>query len=136
MPNLILPQRFSASFVSRVFFNRDYRNKTLNWINTGRCYDWAYYAYCLWGNVKLWTSDIHAWVQVGGKFYDSESFTGKARHEDLNCNAAFDWEDEPPRQVTSEEFQNIWDTHGGGRRRHWHALRDDIVGHGLIVLRQ
>src|SRR5574338_1563380 len=57
-----VPEKFDANFITEVFFPYEWNKKLFSSINTGRCYDWAYIAYCLWPNVSLWTTECHAWV--------------------------------------------------------------------------
>lgn len=132
---LVLPKNFSASFINRVFFPREYKSKELAAINTGRCYDWAYLGYCLWPGVLLWTTDMHAWVQKGRKFYDSESVTGLKDHNELRCNAWFPGDEQSPTVMDIQSFKDFWDEHGGGKRRHWGALHDKIINKGLTPIR-
>lgn len=117
------PRHFNGTFISRHFFPSFFKFNTLKVINSGRCYDWAYFAHRLFG-VRLWATDFHAWVQYGRKHYDSE--TGKVgvmNFMNLGCNKrnAFPvpWQDHAPTPMELKEFKDFWDKHGGGFRRHW-----------------
>lgn len=131
---LCLPQRFSASFVTRTFYPHEYKNKCRDEINMGRCYDWAYIAYCLWANVELWTTDYHAWVKVGTKFYDSETFRGEPYHMSLGCNNRCGFNEIEPMPVSVHEFKETWDYHGNPTHS-WDLQLEKIKQRGLILVR-
>jgi len=135
MPAIIFPEKFSAGFINRVFFNREWKNDWLSDINTGRCYDWAYIAYCLWPEVLLWTTDHHAWVQVDNKFFDSEAQYGLQNHEWLNCNSMWPGDEVEPTIMNVQDFKNLWNTFGGGKRFHWDSLVEKIRQLGLNPIR-
>jgi len=132
---LILPQRFSASFVTRTFYPYEYKHKCRDEINMGQCYDWAYIAYCLWANVELWTSDYHAWVKVGTKFYDSETFNGDPDLKKLGCNRRCGWGEVEPMQVSAHKFKVIWDTYGHPNHE-WDLQVEKITKLGLNIVRK
>lgn len=132
----ILPSHFDVDFINKVFYPSEYKNNCLGEINSGRCYDWAYLAYCLWENTKLWSSDIHAWIMYKGLFFDSESPHGVTSFNELNCNAIHgDLSQEDPCEMQAEKFKNHWNMYGGGRRFHWNELELRIRSLGLTVLR-
>jgi hypothetical protein len=132
---ILLPKKFSADFISQIFYPEEWKKGWLRSINSGRCYDWAYYAYCLWPNVKLWTTEHHAWVQVGKKFFDSESGNGIQDHCKLNCNSVWPGEETPPTIMSSEDFQKFWNKNGGGRKYHWDIMQQEIREKGLHPIR-
>ena len=134
MTMLVVPKKFSADFINRVFYPLEYSRATLQTINSGRCYDWAYYAYCLWNNVQLWSCDTHAWVHVGEKFYDSESPDGVRDYSQLGCNSRWGWEKEP-KPMNIGTFKSMWSRIGSGRRKHWHLLAGDIRERGFSLVR-
>lgn len=116
--NVKIPNRFSATFISRHLFP-DYFPNDLPEINAGRCYDWAYFGWRLFPNVQLWMDEYHAWVQVmgTGRHYDSETCYGVKDYRKLPCNIKCGLED--PRPVDVDEFKDFWDCNGGGGQRHW-----------------
>lgn len=123
---LRIPRQFNATFVSRHFFPTYFKNKALDNINYGRCYDWAYFAHRLFG-VDLWTTDYHAWVRYGNRWFDSETHNGVVSFMDLRCNirigGAVPWGDIPPKRIGNiENFKAVWDEHGGGFRHHWNSM--------------
>lgn len=132
---VVLPKTFSAGFVNRVFFPQEYKSENLAAINTGRCYDWAYIGYCLWPEVLLWTTDMHAWIQKGRKFFDSESVTGLKDHKELRCNAWFPGDEVEPTVMDVQSFKDFWNNHGGGRTHHWNSLLQKITKMGLTPIR-
>lgn len=132
---LILPKRFDANFITQIFYPYEWANNRHQSINTGRCYDWAYYAYCLWKNVVLWTTEHHAWVQVGKKFFDSESSSGIMDHTKLNCNALWPGEEVLPTAMHADKFKELWNDCGGGRKFHWDLMQEEIREKGLTPIR-
>lgn len=144
---LRLPKKFSSSFINRHFFPSYLQFNRLSSINTGRCYDWAFFAHRLFG-VELWATDYHAWVEVwvpkakqpepvttGGYYYgpvkerryfDSETPKGVSSFMDLGCNIRcanpIPWESDPPKRFELEQFKQFWDKHGGGYKRHWDSM--------------
>lgn len=133
--SLIQPERFDAKFINKTFYTKEWKYGLLSSINTGRCYDWAYKAFCLWSDVQLWTTERHAWVQCGDKFYDSESWKGVPSLDEIPCNKRTGWDEVPPTAMDSKEFQEFWNDNGGGERFHWHLLVERIKSVGLSVLR-
>lgn len=133
---LTLPAKFSAAFISKNFFPEDYKAKNLMAINSGRCYDWAYIGYCLWPSVVLWTTDCHAWIQSGRKFYDSESHRGLKDHQELRCNSDWPGDEQAPTVMPVDEFKHFWNVYGGGRRFHWDKLVKQIKELGLTPIRE
>lgn len=129
-----LPQKFSASFVTRTFFPDEYKEDRSR-INYGMCYDWAYIAYCLWGNVKLWTSEYHAWVQVGKKFYDSESFQGVWSPGDLQCSRRSGYGTLLPTYMEAEEFCRTWTEYNDLEDGYWDNWTRHIQSRGVRVVR-
>lgn len=101
----------------------------------GGCYDWAYLAYCLWANVELWTTDYHAWVKVGTKFYDSETFKGNTNLKKLGCNRRCGWNEIEPMLVSAREFKTIWDEYGYSGHS-WDSNLERIAGRGLQIVRK
>lgn len=132
---LVKPAKFNATFINKVFFPYEYTNKQLPQINRGRCYDWAYIAYCLWNNVILWQSDEHAWVQVESKFFDSESYLGRSTYKQLRCNVKTRQFIEFTKQVEVSEFMDYWNRFGSGRTYHWYELVNKIKHYGLDIVR-
>lgn len=122
-----VPESFDANFITENFFPYEWKHQFLSSINTGRCYDWAYIAYCLWPNVTLWTTERHAWVEVSGLFYDSESPSGVEDHQKLRCNETWGWDDQEPIAIKPEEFKDFWNENGGGRKYHWDDLHKEIL---------
>jgi hypothetical protein len=127
MAMLVKPAQFDADFISQVFFPKYYPDH-LTMVNCGYCYDWAYYAYCLWPHVELWSTLGHAWVQLKGKCYDSEAPQGVESHLSLPTNRR-------PRgesmKFNPQEFKDFWDGRGGGRRFHWDKMIKEIKQFGL-----
>lgn len=129
------PRRFNGTFISRHFFPTFFENDALKVINSGRCYDWAYYAHRLFG-AWLWTTDFHAWVQYQNpdqndsrwraRFFDSETPNGVANFMGLSCNRRnsypVPWDEHAPKRMELQAFKNFWDEHGGGHRRHWDSM--------------
>lgn len=111
--------KFSATFISRNFFPDYFPNK-LRVINTGLCYDWAYYAYRLFPTVQLWSDYSHAWVQLGRRHYDSEVFRGTPDYRLLPCNRVCGLVDPKPMPV--ETFKEHWNHNGGRRPEHWDIM--------------
>jgi hypothetical protein len=129
------PSIFDADFISKTFFPKDWENKKLDSINTGRCYDWAYLAYCLFEDVNLWTTDNHAWIEYQGKFYDSVS-QGYDDANELPSNSNRNWYVRGPSKVDSvESFKTLWNCIGAGRTYHWGDLVESIKQLGLEPLR-
>lgn len=120
-----VPNNFNGSFITRHFFPDFLKYDNVQGINSGYCYDWAYYAYRLFPDVKLWTTDYHAWVQVGKKFFDSETRNGVSNFMLLGCNrrhGPIPWEILPPIRMEVDSFKPFWDEHGGGHKRHWDSM--------------
>lgn len=121
-----VPSQFNGTFITRHFFPRFFRHNDLQSINAGHCYDWAYYAWRLFPNVVLWTTDYHAWVQVGKKFYDSETNPkGVLNFMHLGCNRRHGpdpWADQHPVRMDVKDFQKFWNKHGGGFKNHWDSM--------------
>lgn len=122
-----IPEKFDANFITKVFFPYEWKHKYFSSINSGRCYDWAYIAYCLWPNVTLWTTERHAWVEVNGLHYDSESPNGVDDPEKLRCNEQFPANDVGPEMIQAEKFKDFWNGNGGGRTYHWDDLHQEIM---------
>jgi hypothetical protein len=124
------PRQFNGTFISRHFFPSFFEHNALKVINSGRCYDWAYYAHRLFG-VQLWTTDFHAWVQVierdkPYRYFDSETPNGVSNFLNLGCNRRnsfpVPWDEHAPRRMELQAFKSFWDEHGGGHRRHWESM--------------
>jgi hypothetical protein len=128
-----VPRQFNGSFITRHFFSEYLKHGYVAQINSGRCYDWAYFAHRMFG-VKLWTTDYHAWCEVWipskrkkdavvRRYFDAESRHGVRNFMDLKCNKrnAFPlpWEETPPTQLDLQDFKSLWDEIGAGDRRHW-----------------
>lgn len=64
--------RLKFNAITKYHFPKDIPFK----INQGRCFAWAYIAYCTFPNVQLCSTDIHAFIKYRGKFYDAERLTG------------------------------------------------------------
>ncbi len=129
-----VPTNFNGPFITRHFFPDYVRHRNVQGINSGRCYDWAYFAHRMFG-VQLWTTDYHAWVQVhkqdpvnhmwSHRFYDSETSKGVQNFLALGCNvrhAPAPWDEQAPCTMALDEFKAFWDRHGGGYKRHWESM--------------
>jgi len=118
-----VPSNFNAEFITRHLFRNYMKAGNLSLINRGRCYDWAYYAYRLFPNIQLWTTDFHAWVEAKGKHWDSEAPHGVRDYLKLRCNVLNSfpcpWDEQEPVKMEVDEFKDFWDHHGSGRRYHW-----------------
>lgn len=126
-----LPGAFNAPFITQVFFPRCFKRGCYDCVNYGKCYDWAFYAYCLFSEVQLWTNWSHAWVEVDGKFYDSRYHMGVTREEATDVR--FNRNDN--RMVSVQELKEFWNEHGGGRRDHWDLMLQEIRDKGLSPIR-
>jgi len=122
---------FNGTFISRHFFPDYFKYNNLRTINSGRCYDWAYFGHRLFG-ADLWATDFHAWCKVGRKYHDSE--TGKygvLNFMQLGCNRRnaypLPWDEYGPQQMTLQEFKDFWDREGGGHRRHWDNMLEPLL---------
>lgn len=133
--SLILPASFSADFINRFFYPEEWARGYLSRINSGRCYDWAYKAFCLWSDTDLWTTERHAWIKCGDLFFDSESPSGVQSFDRIPCNGRAGWDEVEPTAMSSEAFQIHWNNNGGGRRNHWHELVETIKALGLPIAR-
>lgn len=133
--SLVLPERFDASFICKAFYPQEWKDKRLSSINMGKCYDWAYKAFCLWLDVELWTTENHAWVKCGDLFFDSEALSGSPSVDRIPCNVRCGWDEVEPTPMDAESFKDFWNVYGGGRRHHWNSLADTIRSVGLNVLR-
>lgn len=122
-----VPKEFNANFITEVFFPYEWTHKLFSSINTGRCYDWAYIAFCLWPNVTLWTTECHAWVEVDGLFYDSETPNGHLDHKKLRCNEYWPGRSTKPTSMSPENFKEFWNENGGGRKHHWNELHQEML---------
>jgi len=123
-----LPKRFNANFITHTFFP-EYIGEE-GFINSGRCYDWAYYAYCLFPTVQIWTTDFHAWIQYGKRFFDSVHPLGS--ESELTYHG---WDETEPCILPISEFKNMWDEIGGGRKHHWNRMLREMRGRGLRPVR-
>ena len=130
MQRIIVPPKFSATFISKTFYPYEHQHKMHSSINTGRCYDWAFIAHTIWPYLTLWSTDHHAWVENGGRYFDSECPRGRKRYKDMPCNQLCGGMGRAKPQ-TSEEFARHWDHNGGGRTHHWHKLVDEIIAKGI-----
>src|ERR1035441_2650908 len=110
------PASFNGRFVTRHLFRNYLEHKTLSFINMGRCYDWAYYAYHLFPDVQLWTTDFYAWVEAKGKHWDSETPKGVKSYMKLGCNVRNSfpcpWDEQEPVTMEVDEFKDFWDRNG------------------------
>lgn len=129
------PAQFDAEFISRTFFPKFYPSQ-LHRINHGECYDWAYYGYCLFPTVKLWTTENHAWIQDGdGLYYDSETHQGIAKHDRLPCNRVCGWEEQHPTEMNVDQFKTAWQEWGIKTPHHWLRLRRNIHEREILAVR-
>lgn len=125
-----VPRKFNGPFITRHFFADYLSRKWVQGINQGRCYDWAYFAYRMFPDVTLWTTDYHAWVQVwdrekGYRFFDSETPKGVKSFMELGCNrrhGPMPWSDQAPTRMNVKDFKEFWNKHGGGFKRHWDSM--------------
>jgi hypothetical protein len=129
------PKNFNGTFISRHFFPSFFKHNSLKTINSGYCYDWAYFAHRLFG-AQLWATDFHAWVQVHNhdpkeagwiqRFFDSETHKGVSNFMQLGCNIRnsypLPWGEHAPKAMELKEFKDFWNEHGGGHRRHWDSM--------------
>ena len=77
-------------------------------INKGYCFKWAYCAYCLYGG-QLYSTQVHAWIQIDNLHYDAECLTGMKSARDLRVNSEWIISNEELQQLTEEEFCREWD---------------------------
>lgn len=127
-----VPQNFNGQFITRHFFPDYLKHNNVRGINSGRCYDWAYFAYRMFPNVELWTTDYHAWIHLRDEstdwknlFFDSETLKGVTNFMLLGCNRRHGpapWDLQPPRRMGVELFKSFWNEHGGGYKRHWDSM--------------
>jgi hypothetical protein len=129
-----LPEEFSPQFITETFFPQYVEMPRL--INMGKCYDWAYFAFCLYDDVILWTTDCHAWIEKNELFYDSEVTKGEAEFESLSCNSNYGWDELPPQQMEIQEFKDFWNYTGAGRRFHWGQLWLEMIEKGFLPKRR
>lgn len=127
---------FSSSFhkdiVTKVFFPHE----SIELINTGYCYDWAYIAYCLWKEVELWSNNIHAWIKVGNKFWDSESL-GEQDFNELPCLIRNPWWVEDmvkANHISIEDFKDFWMKNGRLKYDHWDRMVERIQKKSEVIL--
>jgi hypothetical protein len=121
-----VPAIFNARFVARHFFPEKYPNQ-LRAINGGECYDFAWLCFRLFPGVQLWSSDWHAWVELQGKFFDSEALRGVTDYLDLpfhKRNREIYWDEQEPRSMDLTSFKALWDSVGIGRRCHWEGWHE------------
>lgn len=119
-----VPKQFNGAFITRHFFPSFLENDNVSAINSGYCYDWAYYGHRLFG-ADLWTTDYHAWCRYGQKYHDSE--TGKYgvnNFMNLGCNRrnAFPlpWEEKAPQSLSLEDFKAFWKPYSDrAAHNHW-----------------
>lgn len=128
-----------AHTINATFYSKYLEVNRLEAVNWGQCFDWAYYAYCLYP-ISLWTTDHHAWVELGGMYYDSEAPSGRLDFMKLGCNARSGWERLSPRKVSAHYFQGIWNQYGcfsqgGLKPGHWKKLIANIKNAGLTPIR-
>lgn len=136
MKQIVLPKRLSPEFINNIFFPDYVRCNNVCDINSGRCYDWAYYVYCLYPTAQLWTTDYHAWVRYSGRFWDSESPRGVKDVDSLGCNSRWGWESIPPKPIDVVPFKRLWSRFGRGRKYHWDLMLEEIRAAGLTPLRK
>lgn len=115
---LTLLREFDAEFITAVFFTNEYRNNNLISINSGRCYDWAYYAVRTFSHlpIELYSTESHAYVKYEDRYYDSEAPRGVEKWNRLRTNA---WWSGYHRRMDLEGFKKLWDSIGAGKRYHW-----------------
>jgi len=101
---------FKPSLVTQHFFPYE-----VNWpaeINHGRCFQWAYYAFCMFDGITICdtddldcTVDCHAFIKHDDRYYDSEMLQGVYDFNDLPAIAY------TSRQLvihTPESFKELW----------------------------
>lgn len=81
------PDKFDPHFISQTFFP----THSLETINYGSCFEWAYLAFKIFHKVDicLWSTEecnYHAFIKIGDKFYDSEAHDGRMSWRQLPCN--------------------------------------------------
>src|SRR5579863_6022582 len=109
----LVPEEFSSDFITRVFYPRCWKSSCPDCINYGECYDWAYYAYCLFPEVQLWHNRNHAWVKTRDRFFDSQYMDGIYPENDISVDRRFSRT--LAKHVSSEELQTFWNNHVAGR---------------------
>lgn len=127
---LRIPPKFDADFVSATFYCKEFNTGRLDYINQGRCYDWAYYAKRTFhvSNIVLWSTYYHAYVEFEGKFFDSESPQGVKDFLKLKTNQRFEG---VSIKQSIPEFTSWWDNRGGGQRRHWDSILEKNIQNTL-----
>lgn len=133
MTNLALPKRLNPTFLNSTFFS-GYHN--VGDINCGRCYDWAYYAYCLYPNVELWSTADHAWVYYDGRHWDAEVIRGRMHFSLLPIHKGIKNFIDSPLQLSAPDFKRLWDRIGAGRTNHWDLMISEMKQAGLTPVRQ
>lgn len=68
-----MKQQFTPSLIHSIFFKQYTHPIEINW---GQCFHWAYIAYKLFDNVELWSSQYHAFIKFGNRYFDSEHLNG------------------------------------------------------------
>lgn len=127
--------KFSAELINKEFFPGYLDNLKL--INLGRCYDWAYYAWCMFPNVSIWMIDQHAWIRSDNKHYDCEAVKGVTNYRSLPLFDRYPELSQRGHEVKSIFlFKNFWNQYGGGYRNHWHTLIERIQRYGFTVVRE
>ena len=107
MSRIISPNKFDANYITKTFFS----DRTPLNINYGNCYHWAYLAHQIFNrcNIKLWSTEAaggHAFIEIDGTFYDSESPNGMWPYSRLKTfERGYPWFS---RRQTLEQFKKFW----------------------------
>jgi hypothetical protein len=100
---------FKPSLVTKHFFPYE-----VNWpaeINHGRCFQWSYYAFCMFDGVTLCDTDLnrsvdsHAFVKYHDRYYDSETLQGVY---DFTQMPAVTYTSQKLVIHTPESFKDLW----------------------------
>jgi hypothetical protein len=129
------PHKFQPGFITKTFFPEYLSDPSM--INRGHCYDWAYVSYCLYPQVQLWSNKHHAFVQIGTRFFDSQTITlGRKSWENLEFfkNGV---QDAPPVPMTLDQFKANWNTYGRYHRDKtmWQDMLARITQTGIVPIR-
>ena len=136
-----VPTRFSPTFMTDTFFPEYAADPKT--INGGHCYDWAYVAWCLYTQAVLWSNEHHAWVQIGDRYFDSESILGYRRWQNLHffkrtgINGTIPMLGAIPMPMNLDQFKATGNTYGRFHRdpTMWVDMVDRIKGAGYTPVR-
>jgi hypothetical protein len=94
-------------------------------INGGNCYNWAYRAFKLYPEAKLYSSNMwggHAWVKIDKQYYDAEHPKGTIKLSDIipaitNYPEDNGWVQGHIQHQTERAFRRFWRITGPRRKR-------------------